>query len=179
MTEHNPDLSKKEKNASLRAMFSQVSKCKLPPYSRLHQRISDQDFIDCFSVTAKATPRHASDIITSFPGWAGFLLGIRRRIVTGFFGLLHEGESSDKVGPFPVETESEEEIIAGFDDKHLEFRVSVISKDGKVYLATWVHPHNLFGWLYLRAIMPFHILIAREALARVQEKTQQSPNIYS
>ena len=34
-------------------------------------------------------------------------------------------------------------------------------------LATWVHPHNRAGRLYLKAILPFHILIARDALARV------------
>ena len=56
---------------------------------------------------------------------------------------------------------------SGFDDRHLEFRVSVLSRDGRVSLATWVHPHNLGGRLYLAAIMPFHIMVARNALARV------------
>jgi hypothetical protein len=36
-----------------------------------------------------------------------------------------------------------------------------------VFLATWVHPHNIGGRVYLTTILPFHILIARNALARV------------
>jgi len=73
----------------------------------------------------------------------------------------------DNVGIFPVETETDDELIAGFNDKHLNFRVSVISKGGRVYLATWVHPHNIAGRLYLKTIMPFHVAISRNALARV------------
>ena len=59
------------------------------------------------------------------------------------------------------------EVVAGFDDKHLNFRVSVFSEEGHVHLATWVHPHGLAGRIYLSLILPFHILIARDALARV------------
>ena len=67
----------------------------------------------------------------------------------------------------PSVTETDEELVAGFDDRHLEFRVSVLSDDGEVSLVTWVHPHNMGGRLYLKAIMPSHILIARNAPARV------------
>ncbi|MEM1300886.1 MAG: DUF2867 domain-containing protein, partial [Pseudomonadota bacterium] len=75
--------------------------------------------------------------------------------------------SENKLGLFPVEIETGDEIIAGFNDKHLDFRVSIMARDGGVYLATWVHTHNFGGRLYLATIMPFHILIARNALARV------------
>ncbi|MCG8696347.1 MAG: DUF2867 domain-containing protein [Minwuiales bacterium] len=44
-----------------------------------------------------------------------------------------------------------------------------------VFLATRVHPHNIAGRLYLRTILPFHILIARDALARV--RTEPAPAI--
>jgi len=93
---------------------------------------------------------------------------VARRIVTAPFGLSNDGPSaSDKIGIFPVESETEHELIAGFNDKHLDFRVSVLSQQGHVYLATWVHPHNFGGKFYLKAIMPFHIMISRNALARV------------
>jgi len=72
------------------------------------------------------------------------------------------------LGVFPVEIENSHELIAGFNDKHLDFRVSVISQDGQVFLATWVHPNNIGGQIYLKVILPFHILIARNALARVR-----------
>lgn len=139
----------------------------LPEQSILHARIASTDFVDCYSVSCNTPARQAAETITSFPGWAQFLLHIRT-IVTAPFGLSNDGpDADDKIGPFPVEQETESEIIAGFNDKHLDFRVSVFSKDGRVSLATWVHPHNVGGRLYLRMIMPFHILIARDALKRV------------
>ena len=147
--------------------MSPVSATTLPAQSQLHERMQYNDFMDCYSVDSALSPRPAAEIITDFPGWARFLLQIRR-IVTTPFGLSNDGPpAADKIGPFPVEMENEHELIAGFNDKHLDFRVSVISQNGKVYLATWVHPHNIGGRLYLAAIMPFHIMIARNALKRV------------
>jgi len=142
----------------------------LPDDSLLHSRHAPSDFLDCYSVESSMAPRQAAEIITDFPGWAKLLLLIRRA-VTAPFGLSNDGPpSSDKIGIFPVESESDHELIAGFNDKHLDFRVSVISQNGCVYLATWVHPHNLGGKFYLKAIMPFHIMISRNALARVRGK---------
>ncbi len=139
----------------------------LPEQSGLHDRIGPADFLDCFSVASGMSPRRAAEIITDFPGWAQVLMLIRG-VLTAPFGLSNDGpDASDKVGIFPVETETGSELIAGFNDRHLDFRVSVFAQDGRISLATWVHPHNIGGRLYLAAIMPFHILIARDALARV------------
>ncbi|NNK66076.1 MAG: DUF2867 domain-containing protein [Rhodobacteraceae bacterium] len=144
----------------------------LPPASALHARRVRGDFLDFYAVDAEMTPRQAAEIITDFPGWARFLLVIRR-VVTAPFGLDNDGpDAADRVGIFPVESEDEGELIAGFDDKHLEFRVSVLRDGGRVHLATWVNPHNLGGRIYLAAIMPFHIMIARNALARVAAAPQ-------
>ncbi|MCF2904387.1 DUF2867 domain-containing protein [Octadecabacter sp. CECT 8868] len=148
-------------------MTNRVHKIDLPTESALHARCRTGDFLDCYSVASNIPPRQASDIITDFPSWARFLLVIRG-IVTAPFGLDNDGpEADDKAGIFPIESETAQEVIAGFNDKHLNFRVSVLSKDGRVSLATWVSPHNWGGKLYLTAILPFHILIARNALRRV------------
>lgn len=150
-------------------MSASVSSVPLPATSALHARVSEIDFLDCYSVAADLPPRQAADIITDFPGWARVLLQIRR-LVTAPFGLSNDGpDAADKVGIFPVESESNTEVIAGFNDRHLNFRVSVISDAGRVFLATWVHPHNFGGRLYLKAILPFHILISRNALKRVAQ----------
>lgn len=144
-----------------------VSKIALPQVSGLHARRVPRDFLDCYSVASDMNARDAANIITDFPGWAKFLLVIRRA-VTAPFGLDNDGpDVADKVGIFPVESESDYELIAGFDDKHLNFRVSVLSYEGQVSLATWVAPHNLGGRIYLAVILPFHIAIARNALVRV------------
>lgn len=139
----------------------------LPSHSALLERVGTLDFIDCYCVDSELAPRQAAEIITNFPLWARFLVHIRNGI-TKPFGLSSNGPAAeDKVGFFPVESDNDRELIAGFDDKHLDFRITVVSHKGRVYLATWVHPNNIAGTLYLNAILPFHILIVRNALARV------------
>jgi len=150
--------------------MSLVTTVSLPAQSSLHSRLAPSDFIDCYSVESSMPPRQAAEVITDFPGWAKFLLRVRK-VVTTPFGLSNDGPpATDKIGIFPVETETDHELIAGFNDKHLDFRVSVLSQKGYVYLATWVHPHNIGGKFYLKVIMPFHIMISRNALARVHVK---------
>ncbi|UWQ19625.1 DUF2867 domain-containing protein [Jannaschia sp. M317] len=144
-----------------------VSTTALPAGSRLALLRKPGDFLDCYAVPSNLDPRRAAEIIVTFPGWARLLLELRR-IVTAPFGLSQDGpDAADKLGPFPVEHADAEEIVAGFDDRHLNFRVSVLSREGRVHLATWVDPHNWGGRLYLTLILPFHIAIARNALARV------------
>lgn len=144
-----------------------VTKTELPDFSALNKRRVPRDFLDCYTVAATMTAREAANIITDFPVWARFLLLIRRAITTPF-GLNNDGPNAvDRVGIFPVESETPEELIAGFNDKHLNFRISVLAHSGRVSLATWVSPHNFGGRIYLATIMPFHIVIARNAVMRV------------
>ncbi|MEM7671469.1 MAG: DUF2867 domain-containing protein [Pseudomonadota bacterium] len=148
-----------------------IRESNLPVGSLIEAWVGPGDFVDGYAVAADASPRRAAEIITAFPVWARFLLTIRQ-VLTAPFGLSNNRpEALDKVGVFPVEAETDNELIAGFNDRHLDFRVSVLSREGRVFLATWVHPHNIGGRLYLRAIMPFHILIARDALLRVAVET--------
>ena len=144
-----------------------VTKTGLPSGSLLEAYRRSDDFLDCYAVSSHAPVRLAAEEIVRFPGWAKALVALRN-LVTAPFGLSADGPpAEDKLGVFPVEAETAEEIIAGFDDRHLDFRVSIMARDGCVTLATWVSPHNIGGRLYLAAIMPFHIAIARNALARV------------
>ena len=135
--------------------------------STLRNRFAEGDFLDCYSVASNLPARQAAEIITAFPGWVRFLVALRGLMVAPF-GLRARGPSArDQIGEFPVEIETPDEVIAGFNDRHLDFRISVRSRDGEVSLATWVRRHNLSGRLYLALILPFHIAIARNALARV------------
>jgi len=126
-----------------------VTATPLPDHSSLHRYVGVGDFLDCYSVASDMPARPAAAIITAFPGWARGLLQVRR-LITAPFGLSQDGpDADDKLGPFPVELDTGTEVIAGFDDKHLNFRVSVCAEAGRVSLATWVHPHNIGGRIYL------------------------------
>ncbi|QBF32492.1 DUF2867 domain-containing protein [Thalassococcus sp. S3] len=147
--------------------LSKISRAPLPADSLLHQRFETGDFLDCFATEAALGARDAAEIVTDFPGWAQSLVQLRNLLVAPF-GLRGDSpDVPDKIGLFPVETETSNEVIAGFDDKHLNFQVSVYADGSRVSVATWVRPHNLGGRAYLATIMPFHIFIVRDALARV------------
>src|SRR5215475_8389742 len=66
----------------------------------------------------------------------------------------------DKIGPWPVFFVGENEIIAGRDNKHMDFRLSVLKVSSgdaaDVVVSTICSVHNLFGTIYLCLIVPFH-----------------------
>ncbi|WP_187432027.1 hypothetical protein ROLI_009820 [Roseobacter fucihabitans] len=153
-------------------MPARVTKSALPSSSPLHARRKAQDFLDCYKVASDLNAPEAAEIIVDFPGWAKNLVALRN-LLTAPFGLRTDGpESKQKLGLFPVESSCDTEVIAGFNDRHLDFRVSVLAEQNYIHLATWVRPHNIGGRAYLRVILPFHILIARNALGRVARGAQ-------
>ena len=64
-----------------------------------------------------------------------------------------------------------DEVVMGFDDKHLDFRVVVdVATSGgsrNVTATTLVKTHNLLGRTYLAVIMPFHRPVVRAMLRQV------------
>lgn len=66
----------------------------------------------------------------------------------------------DKIGPWPIFALSENELIAGRNNGHLDFRLSILRITGngppRVVVSTICSVHNLFGKLYLFFIVPFH-----------------------
>lgn len=119
--------------------------------------------------------RHAAErMIGRQPWWAEALLSLRNLLVKPF-GLKTSGASSDEprdmIGIFPVIDETRDRLVAGFDDKHLDFRVIVdvgASSDARnVTATTLVKTHNWLGRTYLAVIMPFHRLIVPALLRQV------------
>ncbi len=66
----------------------------------------------------------------------------------------------DRIGPWPIFSISQDEIVAGRNNKHLDFRLSVLkcTEDGtaSVTVSTVCTVHNLAGKVYLFFIAPFH-----------------------
>lgn len=144
-----------------------VSAIPLPDHSLLYAYMSEGDFCDCYAAKATVSLRDAAETATSFPAWVHSLLTLRHIIVAPF-GLATSGEHSNEMfGIFPLVEETSDELILGFDDKHLNFRISLISDGQNVSMGTWVKTNNLGGEIYLNAIMPFHKLIVRNCVARV------------
>ncbi|MEZ0471494.1 DUF2867 domain-containing protein [Luteimonas salinilitoris] len=106
------------------------------------------------------------------------LLAIRDALV-GIFGIKttrqlksHEREDkSTRVGMFRIYSSGRSEIVLGEDDKHLDFRLSLMccnqsQNTRRVVLSTVVHCHSRLGHIYIRLISPFHRVIVKSALRR-------------
>jgi hypothetical protein len=106
------------------------------------------------------------------PFWMKALL-ITRNAIARRFGLeaptaaeiLHPTVRAtynvgDKIGPWPVYFISDNEIVAGRNNKHLDFRLSILRvNDGdaeSVVVSTICSVHNVYGKIYLFFIVPFH-----------------------
>jgi hypothetical protein len=66
----------------------------------------------------------------------------------------------EKIGPWPIFLIGDNEIVAGRNNKHMDFRLSVLkATDGdamSVVVSTICTVHNVFGKIYLFFIIPFH-----------------------
>lgn len=144
-----------------------VSKTLHPVDSHLWLLVGPGDFVDGYSVVSSRAPREAAETGLTMPAWARLLLKLRNTLVKPFGLKTGAPKSGDAIGMFPVTFENGQEIMLGMPDKHLDFRISVMRQNERIHMATWVKPRNILGRLYLAAVMPFHILIVRDALRRI------------
>lgn len=147
-------------------LFRSVETVSLPKESVLWKAYTPGDFIDGYRVKAPYAPRQAAEVAMHFQPWVRALLGFRNAIMRPF-GLTGARAGGDTIAIFPVVQETETELVLGFDDKHLDFRISILSRNGYVHCATWVHRHNWLGRIYLLVVMPVHILLSKQMMARV------------
>jgi hypothetical protein len=75
----------------------------------------------------------------------------------------------EKIGVWHIFWLSEDEVVAGRNNKHMDFRLSILKvPDGdrtSVVVSTICSVHNLSGKLYLFFIIPFHRYGVRKLLA--------------
>jgi Protein of unknown function (DUF2867) len=144
--------------------------------------LSGAQFADAFRVVVPEAGldarRAAERIFSRSPRWVEMLLDLRHRIVAPF-GLktsaAHEAKAAGMVGIFPVLSETPGQLVAGFDDHHLDFRIVVDvapvdgGQDQQVTATTLVLTHNWRGRAYLFIILPFHRLIAKSMLGQIMQ----------
>jgi Protein of unknown function (DUF2867) len=140
--------------------------------------LAGAQFRDAFSVVVEDTALDAriaaEKMLGRSPRWIERLLALRHFLVAPF-GLKTSAPKDprrpDIIGLLPVVSQSPERLVAGFDDKHLDFRVVVdVAAAGsgrRVTATTLVLTHNLLGRVYLKVILPFHRLVVRALLRQV------------
>jgi len=142
------------------------------------------DLVDAYEV---ALPQDSTDDVQTLarfllaqpPLWLRLLMGLRDAIVTPFgiktSRLLARAPLTDfskRIEFFKVYSNSKNEIILGENDKHLDFRLSVLrastdrSSEPRILVTTAVRCHNRLGRSYLALIQPFHRIVVRSYLRR-------------
>ena len=154
----------------------EVIQCDMPQGCAFSRDRDTYYYWDCFETSLSQPDLSAQEIylgiFSNFPQWGKWLLLLRNKIVSVFgiggpttveldgFKVKQNYVAGDKIALFTLFSQSGDELIAGGDDKHLAFKVSVLKvvepQATKVVLTTIVSPHNLFGRVYLFLILPFH-----------------------
>ena len=154
-----------------------------PAECAVASRYPGADLVDAFAVTLPGPGPHdlsrlAQEALSNPAPWITAAVALGDAAVR-LFGVETSGamrarlkaDGRDRIDFFPVLSRSEREIVLGEDDRHLDFRLSLLLSqrpDGREDLVatTVVRCRNRLGHAYLAAIMPGHILVVRSALRR-------------
>jgi Protein of unknown function (DUF2867) len=149
----------------------------VPPTVNSGALLAGAQFVDAFSLEVGGRAldaRHAAEkMFARSPGWIDALLRLRNMIVTplGLKTSAAKETVREAVGIFPVLSETLDRLVAGFNDKHLDFRVVVdiatFPDNQQVTTTTLVLTHNLLGRVYLAIILPFHRLIVPAMMRQI------------
>jgi len=158
----------------------------LPSESRVSRIYETMHLADAFEVRlphgAITDPESLARFALSQQApWVAGLMRLRDTLVAGF-GLKTAKQLQDpattggdkRIHIFKVYETGTHEVLLGEDDKHLDFRVSVLHRTrtvaaqsaSYVTVSTVVHCHNRLGRFYILLIAPFHRLIVQSMLRR-------------
>lgn len=158
----------------------------IPVASLLARRTAGSHFHDCYRMNLAGDTRTALelylDVLARTPAWVDRSMALRNRIVSRLglkdLGMLGDVDRTkraqdyrigDRVGIFSLLHVSDDEVILGDSDRHLDVQVSVCRLAGEdaVATSTVVHVHRPLGHLYMFFVAPVHRRIVPAVLARL------------
>jgi hypothetical protein len=177
-----------------------IIKTEIPENSLLYPNHNQYNYIDSYEaiVNDKNNMISIIDVAKAFlkpgPKWVDYLFTLRNKIVS-LFSLKTSNnivdvnpnnfifEHGERVGLFRVFSRTNDEMILGEDDKHLNFRVSLLLRKPKndksnkiVTVTTIVIYNNWFGRLYFFPVKPFHKLIVQKGLKESLQELESELN---
>ena len=153
-----------------------VIECDVPCHSALGKDLIERaDFRDAFRAPLNRSDLSVVEIFFGIfsqrPGWMNLMLIARNKVAalagldvpTTFEIMIMEKRDryfvGEKIGPWPIFFLGPDELIVGRDNKHMDFRLSIMKvRDDRpsVVVSTLCMVHNKFGQCYLSLITPFH-----------------------
>jgi hypothetical protein len=126
------------------------------------------DYCDSYRITQSTSdsPEQIAEQLFKLPKWVIGLMILRNGLVRPF-GLKTEKEP-ESATLFPVIDRNDNEMVAGMNDRHLNFRVSILldSEHSFIFVTTVVHYNNRWGKVYFLFIKPFHKIIVKSLIKR-------------
>jgi len=166
----------------------EVIAARTPGESALRSWLANADFHDAWSTPLRNGALTPTEIFLrasrTAPVWIGRLMALRNWVVRQI-GLKDVGSMSDatgkaaqayqigdRLGIFTVMGRTENELLLGIDDSHLDVRVSV-TKTGQrgaeeCVVSTVVRVHNWIGRVYMAPVGRIHPLVVKATLRRAQ-----------
>jgi len=155
----------------------------IPSGSVMAAQSKNYDYIDSFSMPLKRQDVKSWELIPAFflsaPNWVDNLMVLRNKIVS-IFGLKAEMTDITKLNPpfskgqkfgvFCIHEITENEVVLGENDKHLDFRTSLFIENGterKLVVSTAVKVNNLLGATYFFVVKRVHRIIVPIMLKRM------------
>ncbi len=180
--------------------FTLVTSVAIPMRSQIATVYESTDLADAFSIRLPVGASTDPELLARFifsqqAPWVGALMKIRDALVAGFglktskhLASLGGSANPTRLGIFKIYSKTETEIVLGEDDKHLNFRASVLcsaepapGSTRHVIVSTVVHCHNRLGRAYILLIAPFHRLVVQSNLRRAAcigwPQTPQAQNL--
>lgn len=164
-------------------MMNVKSRNEIPQRSIISKNFNTIHYCDSYYIrkqTVDSLDKITTDVFKT-PKWADCLMSIRNKIAK-VVGLQGGGYKIDthlsdyypigsKAVYFTVIDRNENEIVMAENDKHLHFRVSVMTNQQGhnviIHLTTIVKFNNALGRLYFLPVKPFHKMICRSLLNRL------------
>jgi hypothetical protein len=166
---------------------TKVTETTVPDDSALQPWLAGADFCDAYEAPLTTATLSPTEIFLrashTTPRWVEELMAIRNRIVR-LFGLKDVGamkvaprpadayQVGDRLGIFSIFSKTENELLLGIDDSHLDVRVSLLKsqRNGVPYyvLSTVVKVHNLLGRVYMAPVGRIHPFVVRSMMARAE-----------
>lgn len=157
----------------------------LPSESRLRGMYETTNLADAYAIrlpmNAIADPEQLARFLFAHQAsWVAGLMRIRDAVVARFgiktakqLQTSIASNNDKRIYIFKIYEVSTHEIVLGENDKHLDFRLSVLHRPATgtgdapyLVLSTVVHCHNRLGRAYIMLIAPFHRLVVKSGLRR-------------
>jgi Protein of unknown function (DUF2867) len=164
-----------------------VVACEVPALSVLDRRLIEGAFFhDSYRAPLLRARAGVVEVFFAIfdhhPRWLKVVLVLRNRLAACFGlevattaevmrpQLKDRYDVGEKIGPWPIFHLTDTELVAGRNNKHLDFRLSVLKEasggSASAVVSTVCTTHNAFGKAYLLLVIPFHKWGVRRLMLR-------------